>query len=136
MDNKSVTLIEILIVVIIVGILATLSMPLFTKTRERGLDQEVNANLKLIQAAEKIYSMETGEFLSCTGSGSITCMNTNLRLSLPKGTTRSWNYNITVTASDFNALADRFTNASVWSRSWTIDKDDDEPSCSGARCPP
>jgi prepilin-type N-terminal cleavage/methylation domain-containing protein len=134
--KKGVSLLELLVVVIIIGILATLSLPLFSKTRERALDNEAKANLKLIQAAQRIYAMEVGFFLDCSGYGGINCINTYLKLTLPAGVKRSWGYNTTApTASSFIATAIRNTIDDKWLRTWSIDEDDEEPSCSGSGCP-
>ncbi len=132
MHNKALTLIEILLVAIIVGILATISLPLFEKTKERGLDKAAQANLKLIQAAEKVYHIDAGIYLDCSNA---TCVNNNLKLSIPTGSNRTWNYNTVTTVSSFTGRASRYGATPRWSRTWSLTKDADEPSCSGSGCP-
>ncbi|MCM8797475.1 MAG: prepilin-type cleavage/methylation domain-containing protein, partial [Candidatus Omnitrophica bacterium] len=39
-------------VVVVVGIVATIAYPFYTTAKERALDKEAIANLKLIQAAQ------------------------------------------------------------------------------------
>lgn len=116
--------------VIIVGILVTMSLPLFEKTRERGLDKEAIANLKLVQSAERIYAMETGTYLSC---GTTDCINDNMRLSIPAGASRSWSYSVSTAGSAFTIFANRNNPPTGWARQWQMDHDDEEPSCPG--CP-
>ncbi|MCM8757823.1 MAG: prepilin-type N-terminal cleavage/methylation domain-containing protein [Candidatus Omnitrophica bacterium] len=133
-EKKGFTLIEILIICIIVGILISLSLPLFEKTRERALDKEASATLKLIQSAERVYQMEVGIFIGCTDEA---CINNNLRLSLPKGENRSWSYSIsTIGVDKFIAEATRNRAPSGWERTWSIDQDDEEPTCNPSSvCP-
>jgi len=56
------TLTELLIVVIIVGILATLALPMLVKTLEKAKLGEAASNLNLIRTGEKIYFLEYGTF--------------------------------------------------------------------------
>lgn len=117
-------LIEIIIVVIIVGILVTFAMPQFSKTRERAFDAEAKANLRLMQAAEKIYKMEIGGYYG--PSNVIAAINTNLKLSLPA--TSKWNYSIT-------AAGDAAAARAGGGRTWSLLIGADDPTCGGAGCP-
>jgi prepilin-type N-terminal cleavage/methylation domain-containing protein len=91
LDSRGFSFIELLIVVIIIGILVSFAAPQFAVTKERALDKEAQANLRLIQAAERIYKMEVAfyyphpSFVSADRSG----INDNLRLSLPAA---NWDY--------------------------------------------
>lgn len=126
--RRGFTLIELIIVVIIVGILATFAIPQFAATKERALDKEAQANLKLIQAAEKIYKMEMGTYYPAGGSTSVIAdINDNLKLSLPASGV-NWMYTVTT--------ATRRTTAARGGRTWTISfTGSDIPTCSGAGCP-
>lgn len=113
------TLIELLIVVVIVGILASMGLPAYNKTKEVALGKEAKANLKLISAAEKIYKLENttykgcvcysignpGDFNDCdTALGTGGC-NYNLNLTLNPA---NWDYYVTnVTATTFTARGAR-----------------------------
>ena len=111
------TLLEIIMVVVIVGVLATLGFVNYTGVRERSLGREASANLRLVAAAERIYRMETGSFYIPTAAGAVdrmNQMNTILRLSLPTGTI-NWNYDITAaTNATFTAQASRANGTCVW----------------------
>ena len=56
------TLTEILVVVLIMGILASLALPMMLKTVEKAKTAEVVANLNLIRAAEKSYFLENSSY--------------------------------------------------------------------------
>gem|GEM_PF-296414 len=111
LNKKSFTLIELIIVVVIIGILASMGLPGFNKTKERALDREARANLELIIAAEKIYRMENGRYwpippsavIAGNSTANINSINTELRVSLPAttstspsmlGTISPWTYTI------------------------------------------
>ncbi len=130
---RAVTLLEILTVIIIIGILVALALPNFGTMKERALDREAKANLKLIQAAEKIYRMEVGRYFPVDGSteSAINNINTNLRLSL---TERNWDY--TVAGGD-NLGSQATRSVSGWERNYNIDQDDEEACCCprDSRCP-
>ncbi|MCX5687434.1 MAG: type II secretion system protein [Candidatus Omnitrophica bacterium] len=56
------TLTELLIVVVIVGILATLALPMLVKTMEKAKLGEAASNLNLIRTGEKIYFLEYNQY--------------------------------------------------------------------------
>jgi type IV pilus assembly protein PilA len=116
------TLIELLIVVIIAGILVALGLPSYTKIKEQALDREAKVNLKLIQAAEKIYRIEVGGYYP---SGDIANLNLYLKLEIPSGAGRNWNYGATGTG-DLSA-----TPTSGTMRTWSLPMGVEDPTCSG-----
>ncbi len=59
-NKKGFTLIEIIIVTIIIGILATMAMPQFSKIRKRMYRDRCITNLRRIAAAKEHWSLETG----------------------------------------------------------------------------
>ena len=127
-NKKGFTLVELLIVVIIIGILASLAFPNFGKTKENALDKQAISNLKLIQAAEKGHYLEMLAYYPLLGSTSdIANINNNLHLSL---TTTNWNYTV------WNTGCGRATRNGGDLRSWylTIDDAAGEPDA-GAGCP-
>jgi len=124
MKERSFTLLEILIVIVIVGILAGIGMASYTGVKEKTLGKEAIANLKLIASAEDLRRMETGSYYI---SSNLQNINNNLKLSL---SATNWVYAISGTAATFSATARR--GACVYT---LTDSDaDDEPN-PNAGCP-
>lgn len=91
------TLVEVIIVVIIVGIITTFAMPAYRRAQERAYDNEADTTLRLLVTAERIYQMETGNFLNC---GPLNCadirnvLNPQLRLEIPDPAVPIWGYSV------------------------------------------
>ena len=121
--KSGVTLLEIITVIIIIGVLATLGIPGYMKFKERYLVREAIANLKLVAAAERIYHLEWKEYFT---SGDIGAINSVLGLSLSEA---SWDYSIAASGSGasatFNAEADR-TLGPYGDCKYTVDNNDPE----------
>jgi prepilin-type N-terminal cleavage/methylation domain-containing protein len=106
--KKAVTLLELLITVIILGILAALAIPNYYKTREHALGKTAVANLKLLDAAEEIYRLEYKAYYPSPAPGSVNALaeiNNYLKLSLSDD---NWDYTVTTTSDNaFTAIAER-----------------------------
>jgi prepilin-type N-terminal cleavage/methylation domain-containing protein len=91
---KGYSLLELIAVIVIIGILATIALSQYSGYRERTIDKEAEAHLRLIQAAQRIYRIENpNEYYPYSGSVSnITDINDNLKLFLPTGGNRRWDY--------------------------------------------
>ncbi len=73
MSNKAFTLIEIIIVAVILGVLAIMAIPNFSKTTNRSYAQDAMHNLIAIYGAEQNFSINHGEtYLSCP---TLACIN-------------------------------------------------------------
>jgi len=53
--RKGFTLIELLIVIVIIGILAAIAIPKFSKTREKAYFKAMMSDLRNLEAAQEIY---------------------------------------------------------------------------------
>lgn len=107
-------------VVVILMILASITVPFYHKTVKTARDREAVAMLRLIREAERIYRLENGAYLVCANTDAC---NTDLNLNLP---TQTWSYSVSSSASD------RFcAQASFNSDSWHINQGMDEPSSGG-----
>jgi prepilin-type N-terminal cleavage/methylation domain-containing protein len=128
MNRKGMALIEIIIVVIIISIIATMGLINYSGVREDSLDKEARANLKLIQTAEKLYHIEFNPYYYPTtgATNNIALINDNLKLSLPSATPK-WTYQLD---NGGNAVATRVGSGG---RQWTLTIGADDPTCTG--CP-
>lgn len=126
--KKGITLVEILIVVIIVGIVASLGIFNFSNVKEDALKKEAFGNLKLIRAAERIYYLEQGEYYI---GDTIPKLNNNLRLALPNKSSPDWEYDTDICGC---GLATRTKTSDTWYLTTDNENDPLNGSCSGS-CP-
>lgn len=61
-QDKGFTLVELLIVIVILGILATVTVFAVTGITSRGKDSACKSDLKTIQTAEEAFSANTGAY--------------------------------------------------------------------------
>jgi type IV pilus assembly protein PilA len=67
------TLVEILVVIIIIGILASIAIPIFLSQRNKGYDAAAKSDLKGMQVAEESYFSDYNSYTtSVSGSPGLT----------------------------------------------------------------
>jgi type II secretory pathway pseudopilin PulG len=111
---SGVTFLVMLVVVVIMSVLATLAVTHYVVVLERNMDDEAQASLRLILAAERVQRMETGAYVNCADTAAV---NTNLNLLLPR-VNANWDYAVSgATADAFCSQAQR-TQGTV--RFWVI----------------
>lgn len=111
--KHGITLIELIIVVVIVGILATISIANYSKQIEKSRGSEAQSNLQSIWTAERVYRIRTGSY---------TTNWTDLNIDNPNNPSgRFYDYTIN-TATDTSLLvtATRRTKSSLY---FTINQD-------------
>ena len=124
--KKAFSIVELIIVVIVVGILVSFGMPAYLKAKTKAIDREAQSQLKLIQAAQKVYRMETNNYIACVDNDDC---DTKLNTELPPGTGNggNWNYSVAVVGG----VPPTFNVQAVGSRGtsdWQIDQDDEKAS--------
>lgn len=129
--KKGFTLIEILVVVIIVGILAGIAVPIFTKALEGNRARVAENNLRQIHTAERLWAIDhNGDYRGPFGSlAAINNRVTGLSLELSDGGASgeevNYRYTVTVdntvTPQEFVATATHIDGT----RTLTIDQDGD-----------
>jgi type IV pilus assembly protein PilE len=105
--QRGMTLIELLIALVIVGILTAVAMPLYSRYQERTFATQVMADLGVcVQALERRYTLEY-DYLGAGPGGADTGAPTVCpAVSPPSGTAL---FNITITAADANSFTLRAT---------------------------
>jgi prepilin-type N-terminal cleavage/methylation domain-containing protein len=124
--KKAFTMIELMVVIVIIGVLATISVSHFSGYNEGALEKEAKSNLKLIAAAEKIYRLEVGQYVNASNE---TVINSVLRLMLPANSTaKNWNYTVTTNVGNttFNATSTR-TKGPMKNTVYYMTNTDEEP---------
>ena len=91
MRERAFTLLELLIVIIILGILASVALPKYLRTAERSKDAEAYVHLSLIRTAELDYYADFNTFTNNIDNLNID--NPNLLPPPPIGT-RLFNYTV------------------------------------------
>jgi len=61
-DKKGFTLIELMVVVVIVGVLAAVAVPMYTRTIKNSRTTEATARLSAIMKAAKLYYLQHGSW--------------------------------------------------------------------------
>ena len=69
-SRRGFTLLEILLVVVIIGVLATLALPMYTRARERAKGAEAMVMLGRLIDAEKMYYLESPSNVFYKGTAS------------------------------------------------------------------
>ena len=133
--GQGVTLTEVLVVMLIIAILAALALPQFAATRERALSKEAKANLKLIDAAEKIYRMENAIYYPYA-AGQVddpATINDKLKLSISE---TNWNYSLVGDGSGgtYSAYANRSGTGGYYDCEYSLNSSGGDPT-GNSNCP-
>ncbi len=75
-ENKGFTLVELLVVVSLIGILATLVLANLNSARERARDAQRKSDLRNIQTALRLYYNDLGEYPASSGTDIVACDGT------------------------------------------------------------
>jgi len=134
--ESGLSMMELFVSIIIMGVLATLSIHYLTSSKENVADREAASNLKTIQIAEKAYHMDKSTYYPAAGSdNNLGTINTNLKLSLSTEAGRNWDYEV------FSTGCAQATRTDAGARQWflaitdgTAAATDGEPNA-GAGCP-
>lgn len=125
MSKLSVTLIELIIVVIVIAILITFGAPALLRAQARAIDREAHTNLRLLRTAQLFNELEAGEFLSCNSN---TQCNNLLDIDLPPAVANGGNWNYSVTVGGGGSRFTAFANGTRGTQNrWRVTHAIDEP---------
>jgi type IV pilus assembly protein PilE len=122
MKMKGFTLMEVLIVIIIIGILAVLTIPSLRDPLERSRAKNAEFNLLAIYSAQKRYFLSERVYFN---SDDVEAINQNLSIKIDDS---NFTYNITKSGSGYVARARRIdgkcqgVNMTILSNNSTVDK--------------
>jgi len=132
MMKKGFTLVELIIVVIIIGILATIAVPQYMKAVERARSGKARSALVMISNAEKMYGAEWNGLYTAVNSGGLVASGLNDYVEMSDiNADIDWDYTVTVAANSFLVIATKknglpnqgetviLSNAGVWSGTFT-----------------
>lgn len=133
-NRRGMTLMEILIVLLILGIVAGLAVPSFTRAMEGSRMNEAKVNLGILHMAQKIYRINNGTYWN---GGTVNISSPTNALNTALGTEISAMYypSVTVTgnATTYSATNARATGAAV---DWTFGvTQTGQVTCAGTGCP-
>lgn len=106
------SLIEVMIVVAIIGILATLAYPSLQGYLQQAKQSEAKTNLAAIHTAQKLYHATQGSYASALTALGVEIADDAL-----------YSYSLTATASTFTATATANLDDDATEDTWTMDQD-------------
>ena len=110
--RKGFTLVEMLVVLIILGILASIAIPSFLAYMPQSVVKATQNNLIAIYDAEKYHYLNNGNYcLNINGCDNLTNINTNLSLNIIDS---YFTYACTNDPSGFSCKATSTSNASYY----------------------
>ncbi len=129
--KRAFTLLEILVTLIIVGILAGLTLPLFPKAMESTRAKEAKAALKQIRAAERIYRTKEEFYYphhtapTNNPETNVAIINSFLKLFLDTQG-KNWTYQVGTSAADQFTATARRTSGGNQNETITLDENGTE----------
>lgn len=99
--SEGFTLVEILIVVVIIGILATIAIPTYLNYVQKGYASDAKVQLKNILESAEIFYQESGEW-----PADIESLEEDGYLGIKPSTKRKWQFDISESEISATSLAD------------------------------
>ena len=117
-SRRAVTLMELMITVIAIGVIAALAIPSYRRTVERARSNEAVTNLNIISMGEKIYKIDNSTYwadgVTCSG---VACATINSKLNVDV-TSQFYSLQVTGGGVAYTARADRI-GGTKW---YTVDQ--------------
>lgn len=113
MKNKGFTLIELLVVVLIIGILAGVALPQYTKAVEKSRATEAITLLSNIAKAETVYALGTNSFTNDLNALDIQMPNINAGAT-SQAETKNFNIEVSLAGGNLRMVANRKGTVNVY----------------------
>ncbi len=95
MNKKGFTLIELIVVIIVIGILATFAVPQYMKAVTKAKIAKAKNALALIVKAEELYRNAKDTYINCAATSDVITMGTDSGVDLAELTNDvDWNYSV------------------------------------------
>src|ERR1700759_4945395 len=119
------TLIELLVVMIIIGILAAISIPVFLNQRKKAVDASMKSDLRTVAISIETYYTDNNAYpASITVSGNSVTITTGMTVGLSQGDTVSYQTPARTGATNtFCVIASRTAGSSSGSQNWVYISD-------------
>lgn len=131
--KKAFTLLELIVVIVIIGIIASFAIPNYQNSIERAHERDAILNLTALHSSNQVYRSQTGSYWPSSNNQDVVAINSNLGLNiLENGMT----YECDGNGTTFTCTAVR--NAPANSFTVTVTQQvisATNPSCTAGSCP-
>lgn len=110
--KKGFTLLELLIVIIVIGILATIAIPQYLKTIERGYEGKAKHSMALLAQGEKMYRTENDAYTAFGNGDAHSALSDFISLA-DVDADADWEYEVTADVNTFLVTATRTAGPNV-----------------------
>ena len=114
-NHHGFTLIELMIVVVIIGILASMAIPRYMQATAKARQSEAKGILKQIYTMEQTYRQENDVYLACANAADFS----RIYVELP--VTAKYAYSVALNGTGFTATATFNLDDDATIDTWTID---------------
>ncbi len=121
--SKGITLVELLVVILIVGILAGVAVPVYTQYMVRARRSDAKTVLEQVRAAQEMWRAERGTYAIDDGNGTAVAKLINT-MGVPPNPVGdyNWNFSVAPTATTFTAQTVPNTARQLGDGNLTIDQ--------------